>query len=58
MTLLETVRSDLDDTKVAYRKPQPFGMQPDIFLGDAMNIDGDEDEWAPQGRVSLSNPSC
>jgi 2,4'-dihydroxyacetophenone dioxygenase len=40
--------SERDDSKVAYRKPQPFGMQPDIFLPQATDLDGDERDWIPQ----------
>jgi quercetin dioxygenase-like cupin family protein len=38
----------LDTSKVAYQKPQPFGMLPDVFLGGALDLDGDERDWVPQ----------
>ena len=38
----------LDTSKVAYQLPQPTGMMPDIFLGGALNLDGDERDWVPQ----------
>ena len=37
-----------DPSKVAYRKPQPFGMMPDIFMPGAVDLDGDERLWVPQ----------
>jgi 2,4'-dihydroxyacetophenone dioxygenase len=48
MTVVDLPRRDRDDSKVAYRKPQPFGMQPDIFLPGAIDLDGDEAHWVPQ----------
>ena len=41
-------RSELDTSKVAYQLPQPTGMMPDIFLGGALDLDGDERDWVPQ----------
>src|SRR5215203_6985656 len=41
-------RSELDTSKVAYQLPQPTGMMPDIFLGGALDLDGDEQDWVPQ----------
>lgn len=44
----------MDPSKVAYRKPQPFGMPPDIFLPDGLDLDADERLWIPQApRVSF-----
>jgi len=41
-------RSELDTRKVPYQLPQPTGMMPDIFLGGALDLDGDERDWVPQ----------
>jgi len=41
-------RSKLDTSKVPYQLPQPTGMMPDIFLGGALDLDGDERDWVPQ----------
>ena len=35
-------KPELDFSKVAYQLPQPTGMMPDIFLGSALDLDGDE----------------
>lgn len=40
----------LDMSKVAYQKPQPFGMLPDVFLAGALDLDGDERDWVPQSE--------
>ena len=40
--------ADRDDSKVAYRKPQPFGMQADVFMPGATDLDADEHLWVPQ----------
>lgn len=38
-----------DLRKVAYQLPQPGGMVPDIFVGNALDLDGgDPREWVPQ----------
>ena len=39
---------DRDASRVAYRKPQPFGMAPDVFLPGALDLDADEHLWVPQ----------
>ena len=39
---------DRDASRVAYRKPQPFGMQADVFLPGALDLDADEHLWVPQ----------
>src|SRR3954468_10531853 len=41
-------KPELDTSKVAYQLPQPTGMMPDIFLGGALDLDGDERDWVPQ----------
>jgi 2,4'-dihydroxyacetophenone dioxygenase len=38
----------IDQSKIAYQKPQPTGMVPDVFVGSALELDGDEREWVPQ----------
>lgn len=38
----------MDPSKVAYRKPQPFGMMPDIFMPGVLDLDADEHLWVPQ----------
>lgn len=41
--------SELDESKVAYQKPQPFGMVPDTFTANVLDLDGgDPREWVPQ----------
>lgn len=42
------VRRDRDDSRVAYQRPQPFGMTPDIVIGGALDLGGGEDAWVPQ----------
>src|SRR3954468_16426490 len=44
-------RPELDTSKVAYQLPQPAGMMPDIFLGGALDLDGDERDWVLQARL-------
>src|SRR3954469_7463752 len=41
-------KPELDTSKVAYQLPQPTGMMLDIFLGSALDLDGDERDWVPQ----------
>jgi quercetin dioxygenase-like cupin family protein len=43
-------KPDQDPRKVAYRKPQPFGMQADAFMPTMMNLDTDEHLWVPQAE--------
>src|SRR4051812_16056110 len=38
----------LDTSKVAYQLPQPTGMLTDIFIGNVLDLDGDERDWVPQ----------
>lgn len=45
-----------DPSKIAYRKPQPFGMVPDIFIPGALDLDGDEREWVPQAQDVAFRP--
>lgn len=37
-----------DAEAVAYRGVQPFGMVPDLVVGGALDLDGDERLWVPQ----------
>ena len=37
-----------DPSKVAYRKPQPFGMLTDVFMPGVLDLDADEHLWVPQ----------
>lgn len=37
-----------DQSKVAYQLPQPTSMIPDIYLGGALDLDGDGRDWVPQ----------
>lgn len=39
-----------DRSKVAYRKPQPFGMADEIFSPGVTNLDADEHLWVPQAE--------
>jgi len=41
-------RASIDESKIAYQRPQPFGMVPDAFVGSALDLDGNEREWVPQ----------
>jgi hypothetical protein len=41
-------RGSADQSKIAYQRPQPAGMVPDVFVGSALGLDGDELEWVPQ----------
>jgi 2,4'-dihydroxyacetophenone dioxygenase len=43
-----TATARQDPSRVAYQKPQPFGMMPDVFFGGALNLDDNEREWVPQ----------
>jgi len=38
----------MDPSKVAYRKPQPFGMLAEIFMPGVLDLDADERLWVPQ----------
>jgi 2,4'-dihydroxyacetophenone dioxygenase len=40
----------------AYQKPQPAGMVPDVFVGSALELDGDEREWVPQSDTVTFRP--
>ncbi|MBV9654651.1 MAG: 2,4'-dihydroxyacetophenone dioxygenase family protein [Acetobacteraceae bacterium] len=45
-----------DNSRVAYQKPQPVGMVPDIFVGGALDLDGDTRDWVPQSDCVSFRP--
>ena len=47
---------NLDTSKVAYQRPQPTGMMPDIFVAGALDLDGDERDWVPQSADVAFKP--
>ena len=49
-------RRSIDESKIAYQKPQPAGMVPDVFVGSALELDGDEREWVPQSESVAFRP--
>jgi 2,4'-dihydroxyacetophenone dioxygenase len=49
-------RASIDESKIAYQRPQPFGMVPDAFVGSALDLDGDEREWVPQSPTVSFKP--
>ena len=49
-------RRTIDQSKIAYQKPQPAGMVPDVFVGSALDLDGDEREWVPQSPTVAFRP--
>src|SRR6267142_4139240 len=49
-------RRSIDQSKIAYQKPQPAGMVPDVFVGSALDLDGDEREWVPQSPTVAFRP--
>lgn len=40
----------MDMSKVAYRKPQPVGMAPDLLLAGALDLDAAPETWIPQAE--------
>jgi hypothetical protein len=50
-------RTSMDESKIAYQLPQPFGMVPDAFVGSALDLDGHEREWVPQSPTVSFKPS-
>ena len=46
----EPSAAKLDMSKVAYQRPQPMGMVPDIFIGGALDLSEDERHWVPQAE--------
>src|SRR5258708_5611122 len=46
----------IDKSKIAYQKPQPEGMVPDVFVGSALELDGDDREWVPQSATVAFRP--
>jgi 2,4'-dihydroxyacetophenone dioxygenase len=49
-------RQSIDQSKIAYQKPQPAGMVSDVFVGSALDLDGDEREWVPQSPTVAFRP--
>ena len=49
-------RRPIDQSKIAYQKPQPVGMVSDIFVGSALELDVDEREWVPQSPTVAFRP--
>jgi 2,4'-dihydroxyacetophenone dioxygenase len=49
-------RRPIDQSKIAYQKPQPIGMVSDIFVGSALELDVDEREWVPQSPTVAFRP--
>jgi hypothetical protein len=49
-------RRSIDQSKIAYQKPQPAGMVPDVFVGSALELDGDERKWVPQSPTVAFRP--
>jgi 2,4'-dihydroxyacetophenone dioxygenase len=49
-------RRSIDQSKIAYQKPQPVGMVPDVFVGSALELDKDEREWVPQSPTVAFRP--
>src|ERR1700745_568136 len=49
-------RRSIDQSKIAYQKPQPVGMVPDVFVGSALELDKDEREWVPQSPTVAFKP--
>jgi len=49
-------RRSIDQSKIAYQKPQPAGMVPDVFVGSALELDGNEREWVPQSPTVAFRP--
>jgi 2,4'-dihydroxyacetophenone dioxygenase len=48
--------ASIDESKIAYQRPQPFGMVPDAFVGSALDLVGDEREWVPQSPTVSFKP--
>lgn len=47
---------DIDHSKIPYQLPQPFGMVPEIFLGSALDLDGDDRDWVLQAKDVAFKP--
>jgi 2,4'-dihydroxyacetophenone dioxygenase len=46
----------MDESKIAYQRPQPFGMVPDAFVGSVLDLGGDERDWVPQSPTVSFEP--
>lgn len=49
-------RGAIDNSKIAYQLPQPAGMVRDIFVGSALDLEGDERDWVPQSKDVAFKP--
>jgi 2,4'-dihydroxyacetophenone dioxygenase len=49
-------RPRIDNSKIAYQLPQPVGMVPEVFVGSALDLDGDERDWVPQAKDVAFKP--
>src|ERR1700761_3340627 len=49
-------RASIDESKIAYQRPQPFGMVPDGFVGSALDREGHERDWVPQSPTVSFKP--
>ncbi|HEY1926066.1 MAG TPA: 2,4'-dihydroxyacetophenone dioxygenase family protein [Caulobacteraceae bacterium] len=56
MEIVTVAHSSIDHSKIPYQLPQPTGMIPDAFVGGALDLDGDERDWAPQSRDVAFKP--
>jgi 2,4'-dihydroxyacetophenone dioxygenase len=52
----KAVSATQDPSKVPYQLPQPTGMMPDIFMGQILDLDGDERSWVPQAEGVAFKP--
>ncbi|WP_426435495.1 hypothetical protein [Bradyrhizobium genosp. P] len=43
-------RRSIDQSKIAYQKPQPTGMVPDVFVGSAIDLDAEK--WLEANATS------
>jgi 2,4'-dihydroxyacetophenone dioxygenase len=48
----------IDASKIAYQLPQPMGMVPDALIASGLALDGDEQDWVPQGPRCGSSRCC
>jgi hypothetical protein len=48
----------IDQSKIAYQKPQPLGMVPDVFVGSALELAGTSASGSRSRRPSRSGHSC
>jgi len=53
---MDDARPPIDESKVAYQRPQPMGMIADTFVPGALDLDGDERDWVPQSATVAFKP--